>query len=194
MSVKVRRFRTGGWEVDIRVTLPNGAEQRQRRKAPVSSRSAAQRWGEDRERIWYAALTNPEPPHQQQEVPTLEAFAPRFLDGYARANRQKPSGIAGKETIARCSHLAMRGAPARAIQELAGHSDLRTTQRYMHLSPAALDAAIRLLDSSPVQRILEHCGDEGRLWGESNGWNNLIGVGDGYRTRDLLSHSQAFYH
>jgi hypothetical protein len=47
-----------------------------------------------------------------------------------------------------CSHLAMRGAPARAIQELAGHQDLDTTQRYMHLSPAALDAAIRLLDES----------------------------------------------
>jgi site-specific recombinase XerD len=42
-----------------------------------------------------------------------------------------------------CSHLAMRGAPAKAIQELAGHQDLATTQQYMHLSPAALDAAIR---------------------------------------------------
>ena len=45
-----------------------------------------------------------------------------------------------------CSHLAMRGAPTRAIQELAGHSNLTTTQRYMHLSPAALDSAIRLID------------------------------------------------
>ena len=45
-----------------------------------------------------------------------------------------------------CSHLAMRGAPARAIQELAGHANLSTTQRYMHLSPAALEGAIRLLD------------------------------------------------
>jgi site-specific recombinase XerD len=45
-----------------------------------------------------------------------------------------------------CSHLAMRGAPARAIQDLAGHQDLTTTQRYMHLSPAAIDGAIRLLD------------------------------------------------
>jgi hypothetical protein len=33
-----------------------------------------------------------------------------------------------------------------AIQELAGHQELGTTQRYMHLSPAAIDAAIRLLD------------------------------------------------
>jgi site-specific recombinase XerD len=45
-----------------------------------------------------------------------------------------------------CSHLAMRGAPARAIQELAGHQDLSTSQGDMHLSPAALDAVIQLLD------------------------------------------------
>ena len=34
------------------------------------------------------------------------------------------------------------------IQELAGHSDLGMTQRYMHLSPAALDAAIQLLEDA----------------------------------------------
>jgi hypothetical protein len=34
----------------------------------------------------------------------------------------------------------------RPIQELAGHADLTMTQRYMHLSPAALADAIRLLD------------------------------------------------
>jgi site-specific recombinase XerD len=45
-----------------------------------------------------------------------------------------------------CSHLAMRGAPPRAIQELAGHRNITTTERYMHLSPAALDGAIRLLE------------------------------------------------
>ena len=45
-----------------------------------------------------------------------------------------------------CSHLSMRGAPPKAIQQLAGHADLTMTQRYMHRSPAALDAAIGLLD------------------------------------------------
>ena len=51
-----------------------------------------------------------------------------------------------------CSHLAMRGAPARAIQELAGHQDLTTTQRYMHLSPSAVENAIRLLEQpGPAQ-------------------------------------------
>ena len=50
-----------------------------------------------------------------------------------------------------CSHLAMRGAPARAIQELAEHKDITTTQRYMHLSPAAVVSAIRLLENrNPV--------------------------------------------
>ena len=46
-----------------------------------------------------------------------------------------------------CSRVAIRGAPAKAIQELAGHANLGTTQRYMYLSPSAKDAAIALLDA-----------------------------------------------
>lgn len=41
----------------------------------------------------------------------------------------------------------MAGAPALAIRELAGHTSLATTQRYMHLSPAAKSAAIELLNA-----------------------------------------------
>jgi integrase len=50
-----------------------------------------------------------------------------------------------------CSHLAMGGAPAKAIQELAGHEDLATTLRYMHLSPAARESAIGVLNRRAVE-------------------------------------------
>lgn len=46
-----------------------------------------------------------------------------------------------------CSHLAMRGAAPRAIQELAGHASISVTQRYMHLAPSALTEAIALLEN-----------------------------------------------
>jgi site-specific recombinase XerD len=45
-----------------------------------------------------------------------------------------------------CSHLAMRSAAPKAIQELTGHSTLSMTLLYMHLAPSALREAIGLLD------------------------------------------------
>jgi integrase len=49
----------------------------------------------------------------------------------------------------------MKGAPGIAIQKLAGHQELSMTQRYMHLSPAEGDAAIRLLEPSGRGEMLE---------------------------------------
>ena len=49
-----------------------------------------------------------------------------------------------------CSRLAARGAPAKAIQRLAGHSSIMTTEKYMHLSPNAGSGAIKLLDGGPI--------------------------------------------
>ena len=94
MSVTVRPYRRGGWHVDIRLRLPDGTPFRERKRF-TASKSAAMRWGQERERH----LLQHGLPQPKKEVPTLEQFAPRFLDGYARANRQKPSGIAAKETI-----------------------------------------------------------------------------------------------
>jgi site-specific recombinase XerD len=50
-----------------------------------------------------------------------------------------------------CSHLVMRGAAMRSVQELVGHQDLAMTQRYSHLSPAALVDTVRLLESRAVE-------------------------------------------
>ena len=55
MSVRVTPYRRGGWEVDVRVVLPDG-RRRDRRKAPVSSKSAARRWGQARERELLSTL------------------------------------------------------------------------------------------------------------------------------------------
>jgi hypothetical protein len=63
--------------------------------------------------------------------------------------------------------FAMRRAPARAIQELARHQDLATTQRYMHLSHAAVEGAIRLLD-----RWVPSCGRGNMVATGSSDWNN----------------------
>ena len=73
-------------------------------------------------------------------------------DHVERAARRAGLAVAGVHRLRHtfCSHLAMRGAPARAIQELAGHQELGTTQRYMHLSPAAVEASIRLLESPRI--------------------------------------------
>jgi len=64
-----------------------------------------------------------------------------------------------------------RQAP-KAIQQLAGHRDIATTLRYMHLSPSAKDSAIRLLETPGVGDILEtgipRSEREKRLGGEPN--------------------------
>ena len=83
--------------MDVNVRLPNGLRFRERTRASVRSRSAATRWGEDRERH----LLQNGLPQAPKEVPTLEQFAGRFVDGHARANQQKPSEIAAKESIIR---------------------------------------------------------------------------------------------
>jgi site-specific recombinase XerD len=41
-----------------------------------------------------------------------------------------------------CSLLAEAGVPVTAIRELAGHSDLKITLRYVHTLPESLQAAI----------------------------------------------------
>jgi len=49
------------------------------------------------------------------------------------------------------SHLVMRNAPIKAVQELMGHSTVKMTERYAHLSPDVRKDAVRLLDRAVPQ-------------------------------------------
>ncbi|MGE0363275.1 MAG: hypothetical protein AB7R67_21365, partial [Vicinamibacterales bacterium] len=49
-------------------------------------------------------------------MPTFQEFVPRFLDRHARANRQKPGGIAQKETVLRV-HLVPQFGTKRLCNE-----------------------------------------------------------------------------
>ena len=106
MSVRVARTHTGRWEVDIRVILPDGSRHRERKRMALSSKTAARRWGEQRERV---LISHGVAKTEQKEVPTLAQFAPRFVEGYARANRHKPSGVAAKESILRAHLIPLFG-------------------------------------------------------------------------------------
>jgi site-specific recombinase XerD len=66
--------------------------------------------------------------------------------------KRQEKGRAESHGVARpfCSHLAMKGAAPRAIQELAGHQSITVTNRYMHLAPGELRNAIALLNRSAV--------------------------------------------
>lgn len=128
MSVRVRPYRNGGWEVDIQFRLPDGTRHRERYKAPVESKSGALRWGQDRER--HLLQHGPEP--AKKEVSTLEEFAPKFLEGYAKADRHKPSGVASKETILRI-HLI----PVLGEQKLDAISNAQVQRLKLHLKDRA---------------------------------------------------------
>ena len=72
-----------------------------------------------------------------------EALSQRLVQGLVlRAARYANVQNVGVHVLRHtfCSHLAMKGGAARAIQELAGHQDLTTIQRYMHLSPRAVES------------------------------------------------------
>jgi hypothetical protein len=110
MTIKIRKYRRGGFEVDIRFTWPDRTPFRQRVRSPVASKSASQRWGEARElELLRAGKASLDPPKQEKEVPTLKGFEQRFMDGYAKANRAgrpKTSAHAGVRTVRRCLRMA----------------------------------------------------------------------------------------
>jgi len=142
MSVRVIPWkgRGSGWQVDIRLRLPNGQRHRDRHVVTHGSKSAAKRWGEDRER----RLLQHGPTQPTREVPTLEEFKERFLDGYARANRQKPSGIAAKETILNVHLVPMLG--TKKLDAITTEDVQRLKHQLRHRTPKTVNNVLSVLN------------------------------------------------
>lgn len=151
MSVTLRPYRSGGWEVDITLRLPDGSQHRERKRASHFSKSAAQRWAQDRERY----LLQHGPPAPKMEVPTLETFAPRFVDGHARANRHKPSDIAATESILKWHLIPTLG--ARRLDAITNEQVQRMKLALAHRAPKTVNNVLTVL-STLLKKAVE--------WGE----------------------------
>lgn len=56
------------------------------------------------------------------------------------------------------SHLVMRGASLKAVQELLGHSSILMTMRYAHLAPEVVNETVRLLDAPSAEWVPDAVG------------------------------------
>jgi hypothetical protein len=84
------------------------------------------------------------------------------------------------------SHLVMRGALLKAVQELLGRSDIGMTMGYSHLSPSIRRDAVALLDSctsSPARRHGPYLGNDLSAVAQAGNSNINLGGGGGCRTR-----------
>ena len=166
MTVKIRPYRSGGWEVDIVITLDNGQTLRKRLKSPVASKSGSLRWGRERERHFIkhgpeqpktkqpkpkrrtssaSKRTTPTDTPHHKETPTLAEFAPRYIEGYARANREKPSSIDSKEAILRNYLIPAFG--DKALGEL-GQEDMQKLKgRMSELSNKTVNNTLTVLNT-----------------------------------------------
>jgi integrase len=147
MTVKIRPYRKGGWEIDIMILLDNGQRYRERRKAPVSSKSAALRWGEKRERylLAHGPSTEADDPAvvKKAEVPTFAEFVPRFREGHMKANKLSPSTIEGLEKNLRVHVLPAFG--DRRLDELTQEDVQRFKGQRAHLSNKTINHLLSLL-------------------------------------------------
>jgi integrase len=119
--------------------LPDGSPYRERRRLSITSKSAARRWGQDRERH----LLQHGPPQAKKEVPTLEEFAPRFVDGHTRANRQKPSGIAATVSIVKWHLIPALG--AKRLDAITNEQVQKLKLALAHRAPKTVNNVLTLL-------------------------------------------------
>lgn len=194
MSVRVCPARGGkGWEYDLRIRWPDGSRHRERAKAPTASRSATQRWAEERERALFAAGKDgiakaKEDAAPAAKVPTLEAFWSRVVADHYRANRQKASTIDSVESIYK-NHLtelaakrldAIGNAEVSALKGRLGEHKPKTVNNVLSVLSRALRCAVEwgVIDRRPKVGLLKI--DQGeQTWYEVAVYRQLVDAARG---------------
>ncbi len=110
MSIKVRQFRTGGYEVDIHTISPDGASIRERVKSPVGSKEATKRWALLRE-AHLALAHGPKGccckarPSEEDENDTTTMTVERFLNAWIEQRKAEHVAQAEKDEVRLRDHV-----------------------------------------------------------------------------------------
>jgi integrase len=85
------------------------------------------------------------PPSKIKEVPTIEMFAPWFLDGYARANQHKASGIHAKDLILRVHLLPQLG--GKRLDAITNEDVQRVKSHLKTKAPKTVNSVLTVLNT-----------------------------------------------
>jgi integrase len=144
----------GRFMVEIRFRWPEDRSvYRERVRSPVASKTGSQRWGEERERtLLRAGKKVATPPPDVKEVPTFQDFTGRYMDNYSRANREKASSIAAKESILK-HHLvpplahkrldAITDEDVQALKKALAHRERKTANNVLAVLSNVLRVAVK---------------------------------------------------
>jgi len=180
-------------QVDIVFEHADGRVERVRKVSPVQTKRGA----EEYERRLRMELLHPTPKAQHKEVPTLEAFAPRFIEGYAQANRQKASGVQSKQSILKNHLLPLWG--RRSLDEISDEQvaklkarlrdkSRKTTNNVLTVLGKLLKVAVKwkLLDAMPCAVELVKVSNPTPEFYEFEDYARLVEAADKIGTRELL--------
>lgn len=135
------RSAAGGWVIDLRITLPNLAKVRERVTIKAANKTEAKVWAAKRKEqiLSQGGLVAP----VTKEIPTLATFWPRFIEGHAKANQQKPSQIATLERIWK-KHLSSLG--PLSVESVDDEQVARLKGRLSHLKPKSVNNVLTVLN------------------------------------------------
>ncbi len=157
MTVFVRPWRgdtTGKkWEVDIKLRWADGTQARERKRSRCTSRSAAERWGEQREQVLIREHDVPvKEATPVKDVPVIATFWSRYID-HCEAEHQKASTLEHKQVLYK-AHLApflgtrrldeVRNADVAAIKSRLKEQTKKATNNVLAVLSTMLKVAVEL--------------------------------------------------